>query len=78
MRFEAYKLSENNYQIFMIEDNQRAWLASFRNLSSLLNYYIYCHNLSNDELIFTGMILTDDESSILNNEMGEWNINVIG
>lgn len=77
MKFEAYKISENNYQIFMLTNhNQKEWLASFNGLNTLIIYYIHCHNLSMDEISFKGTRLTEEEKGVLESEMREWSINV--
>ena len=74
MIFEAYKISENNYQLFNIKGNQRMWLASFNKIQTLLDYYIYCHNLSNDMISFTGVLLNDDEAQYYSTTKIEWRI----
>ena len=71
MDFEAYKISKNNYQMFIIDEHKRIWLASFNCLNTLLNYYIFCHNLSNDSIMFKGVPLHLDE------EMSEWKIRLV-
>ena len=75
MEFEAYRISENNYQIYHIKDKRRQWLASFNSLSTLLNYYIFCHNMTFDEIRFTGTPLNKEERNYLNGETDQWHIN---
>lgn len=75
MEFEAYRISERNYQIYHIEDKRRQWLASFNSLANLLNYYIFCHNMTFDEIKFTGTPLNKEEQKYLNGETDQWHIN---
>lgn len=77
MNFEAYKISENNYQLYIIKEHQRIWLASFNSLNTLLNYYIYCHNLTYDSIMFCGVGLNDKEQLDLDYEVKEWQIDVV-
>lgn len=77
MNFEAYKISDNNYQLFELGKCKRNWLASFNKLNTLLNYYIYCHNLSGDTISFTGVQMTDNEMLLLNSMKNEWLINIM-
>ena len=77
MIFEAYKISENNYQLFNILNNQRIWLASFNKLNTLLYYYIFCQNKSNDGISFKGQPLNNEETILLDEETLEWNINIL-
>ena len=77
MDFEAYKISEHNWQMYMLDDNHRIWLASFNKLSTLLDYYIFCHNLSTDCVMFTGASLDEKESNLLDYESNEWDINIM-
>ena len=74
MNFEAYKISENNYQLYVLEDNSRVWLASFNKLQTLINYYVHCHNFSNDTILFTGERLNDVEEGVLVDEAREWHM----
>lgn len=74
MDFEAYKISENNYQLYVLEDNSRVWLASFNKLQTLINYYVHCHNFSNDTILFTGERLSDVEECVLVDEAREWHM----
>ena len=76
MDFEAYKISEHNWQMYILNGNHRIWLASFNKLSTLLNYYIFCHNLSNDTILFTGERLNDVEKCVLVDEAKEWHISI--
>ena len=76
MDFEAYKISENNYQIYVLEDNSRVWLASFNKLQTLINYYVHCHNFSNDTIMFTGNKLSKDEDNMLITEAREWQMRI--
>lgn len=76
MDFEAYKISENNYQLYLLEDNSRVWMASFNKLNTLLDYYIHCHNFSNDSLMFTGNKLSEDEDVMLIAEAREWHMSI--
>ena len=76
MMFEAYRISRNNYQLFHLKNNQRIWIASFNQLNTLLNYYVNCHNLTYDGLMFKGTDLDDDELQHLHDEQKEWRINI--
>lgn len=73
MIFEAKRISENNYQIFTLNDEGiKIWLASFNSLPNLLNYYIHCHNMTFDEITFTGSEMTPEEKALLEGENDEW------
>lgn len=75
MIFEAKRISEHNYQIFTIDEyGAKAWLASFNSLANLLNYYIHCHNMTFDEINFTGSEMTDEEKKFLEGENSEWGV----
>lgn len=77
MKFEFHRISKFNYQLFFDDDmdnGHHKWLASFNSLNSLLDYYVYCHNLSNDRVVLTGTMMEDDESKYFNNMVMEWNI----
>ena len=75
MIFEANRISEHNYQIFTIDEyGQRRWLASFNSLNNLIIYYIHCHNLTYDELRFTGTEMLPYEKKIVRGEDEEWGI----
>lgn len=76
MDFEAYKISEGHYQLHMVENGQKRWIASFNGLNTLLYYYIHCHNLTYDAIMFTGEKLKEDEQKHLNAEAEEWHINI--
>lgn len=75
MKFEAYRISRQNYQLYIIENNQRRWTASFNGLNTLLNYYICCHNLTYDRIMFTGTEMDTDETDELQKAIKEWMIN---
>lgn len=75
MIFEVNRISEHNYQMFTIDEHgQRRWLASFNGLSNLITYYIHCHNLTFDELEFTGTEMLPYERKLLYGEDEEWGI----
>ena len=76
MRFEAYKISEHNWQLYRLceEPTRRVWLASFNGLNGLLRHYINCHNLSNDNITFKGEALTVEEEKEYEYEKREWHI----
>ena len=75
MKFEAYRISRQNYQLYEIEHNQRRWTASFNGLQTLLNHYIFCHNLTYDNIMFTGTKMDTDETEELQKNIKEWMIN---
>ena len=80
MRFEAYRISENNYQIYQYNEtfqHMKLWLASFNSLKELIIYYINCHNLTGDRIMFTGTAMTDDERMFLEDERREWKMMII-
>ena len=76
MEFEAYKIIENNYQLYVLDDNSRVWLASFNKLNTLVNYYVHCHNFSNDIIMFTGERLSEVEEGVLVDEASEWHMKI--
>lgn len=78
MMFEAYKISETHYQLHMMMKGQRIWLASFNKLHTLVDYYIHCHNLSNDTLKLTGINLNPVERDYFEETAKEWKIRLEG
>lgn len=75
MIFEAYRISRTHYQIFTIDEHgMRRWLGSFNGLRNLIIYYIHCHNLTGDELRFTGTVLDNEERLFLGEEDTVWGI----
>lgn len=77
MDFEFYKISEKNWQMYQLKEHSRVWLASFNSISTLIDYYIKCHNLTYDTITLKGVMLNKYERNYYDDAKEVWKISEV-